>query len=142
MKLVMLSVLLVAIAGIALWMAWGQPTLSSVASPATAPAASVLGVNEMMKNVDRHRGHVRLQGVVSAVAPQNQSLALIDTSEAKACGAAGGCAELTLPVRWTGAMPTVGQSILLSGSVEESNGKLLFAAQTLVVATTRPEEDR
>lgn len=140
MKLSVLVALVVLIAG-------GGILLSRRSAPgdsAAAPAASqsVLAVNDLMKNVDRHKGELRVRGVVNAVAPENQSLSLIDSREAKECGPASCCPKLVLPVRWTGAMPTVGQSVQVSGSVQESGGKLLFAAGTLEAAAPNPGESK
>jgi hypothetical protein len=143
-KLAVLVALLVLIAGASIVLNRRFAPVASTAAPATSPAASeaILGVNDLMKNVDRHKREVRVQGVVSAVAAQSQSLALIDSREAKECGVEGGCAELLLPVHWAGAMPKVGQSVQLSGSVQESGGKLLFAAKALAVTTSQPAEAR
>lgn len=90
----------------------------------------VLGVQEFMKNVDRYRGKVRLEGVVSAVSPSDQALSLIDIQELKDCGVTT-CAPLTLPVKWKGPLPAVRDVVQLEGEVRESGGKLFFEAQRL-----------
>lgn len=101
------------------------------APPVTSRTTNApLGVDELMRNVDRHRGSVQVEGVVSAVSATNQSVALIDVREFQQCGLAK-CAELTLPVRWTGTMPTVGQAVRVSGEVEEKKGKLAFVAKSV-----------
>ncbi len=61
----------------------------SPALRAGEPAASrqaILGVDEFMKNLDRYRGKVSLEGVVSAIAPEQQAISLIDAKEFQACG--------------------------------------------------------
>lgn len=68
-----------------------------------------------------------------------QSLALVDSGGAQDCGPAGCCAKLVLPVRWTEAMPEVGQYLQMSGSIQEVDGKLLFVASTIDEAATQPE---
>jgi hypothetical protein len=74
----------------------------------------VLGVQEFMKNVDRYRGQVRLEGVVSAVSPADQALSLIDIQEFKDCGVTT-CAPLTLPVKWQGPWPAIRDIVQLEG---------------------------
>ena len=90
---------------------------------------AVLGVENFMRNVERYRGDVRVEGVVSAVSATNQTLGLIDVREYQSCGLKG-CA-LSLPVHWTGEMPTVGQAIRTDGEVQKTKGKLVFVAKTL-----------
>ena len=65
---------------------------------------SILGVDTFMRNVDRHRGVVQVEGVVSAISEKDQTLALIDTREFQECGVTT-CASLQLPVRWEGVSP-------------------------------------
>ena len=97
----------------------------------TAPSPqAVLGVDEFMKNVDRYRGKVSLEGVVSAVAPEQQALSLIDCGEFQACGVTT-CAQLTLPVQWPGPLPKVGDRVRIDGKVQEVQGKLMFVAEKL-----------
>ena len=107
-----------------------KPAGASAPVVEAAKTNAVLGVEKLMKDVDRYRGPVQVEGVVSAVSATNQTLALIDVREFQECGLAK-CAELTLPVRWTGAMPTVGQAVRAAGEVQKSNGKLVFAASAV-----------
>ncbi|MBI3427899.1 MAG: hypothetical protein HY011_33670 [Acidobacteria bacterium] len=104
-----------------------KPPPSTVESSKTN---TVLGVENFMRNVDRYRGRVQVEGVVSSVSATNQTLGLIDVREFQTCGLEK-CAELTLPVRWTGAMPTVGQAFRANGEVQKEKGKLVFVAKTL-----------
>ena len=90
------------------------------APPATPPPAAkssstnvVLGVENFMKNVDRYRGNVRVEGVVITVSATNQMLGLIDVREFQTCGLEQ--CSLSLPVRWTGTMPAVGQAVHADG---------------------------
>ena len=101
--------------------------------PGDAPAANLLtpepiGVDELMKNVDKHRGEIVIEGIVSAAAQGRVSL--IDCGELEKCGVVT-CAELTLPVEWSGAAPAVKQRVRLHGKVREAEGKLVFAADKL-----------
>jgi hypothetical protein len=102
----------------------------SLASPSSGEAPAVLGVEELMQNVKRHRGTIRVEGVVSAVASDRQALTLIDTRELRECGVTT-CARFKLPVRWTGAMPRVGEIVQVDGEVQEQDGKRLFIARKL-----------
>ena len=86
-----------------------------------------LGVEELMKNVDGVHGIVRVRGVVSSILPQKQMLTLIDIEEYKKCRILT-CAPLTLPVQWLGPMPAIRKLVEVKGEVQETKGKLVFAA--------------
>ena len=100
---------------------WGPGKGSSVSAPA------VLGVDEFMKNVERYSGKRQVEGVVSAVSPENHAFSLIDHKEFQACKVTT-CAVLTLPVKWRGPFPSVGEAVQIEGEVRESSGKLFFEA--------------
>lgn len=108
----------------------GQHSNAPVKPTRGASAPAVLGVEALMKQPQRHQGRVQVEGVVSAVAPKQQTLVLIDTAEFQKCGTVE-CAELALPVHWTGPMPAVAKAIRLNGQIEKRGGKLIFVAQTL-----------
>jgi len=113
------------------WPGLGLTAKESQALEAVSPqSGAILGVDEFMKNVDRHQGTVRLEGVVSALAKDRQALLIVDTREFQACGVIT-CAQLTLPVRWTGPMPSLRNIVRLTGEVQQISGKLLFNARTL-----------
>ncbi len=103
------------------------------ASEAASPQA-ILGVDDFMKNVDRYRGKVNLEGVVSAVAPEQQAISLIDRGEFQACNVTT-CAQLTLPVQWRGLMPAVRDLVRVEGEAREVEGKLMFVADKLEKVT-------
>jgi hypothetical protein len=106
------------------------------ASEATATPQAILGVDNFMKNVDRYRGKVSLEGVVNAVAPDQQAISLIDSGEFQACGVTT-CAQLTLPVQWRGPLPAVRNLVRVEGQAQEVKGKLIFVADRLE-KVTRP----
>ncbi len=106
------------------------------AGEVAASSPKVLGVDDFMKNVDRYRGKVSLEGVVSAVAPEQQAISLIDRGEFQACGVTT-CAQLTLPVQWRGPAPSMGDLVRIEGQAQEVKGKLLFVADKLE-KVTRP----
>lgn len=97
-------------------------------NPASVPA--VLGVNEFMKNVDRYPGKRQVEGLVSAVSPENQTFYLIDLKEFQECGVTT-CAPLTLPLKWQGPLPAVREVIRIRGVVRKSNGKFFFEVHGL-----------
>ncbi len=109
-----------------------SPTLQAGEVAAAPP--KVLGVDEFMKNVDHYREKVSLEGVVSAVAPEQQAISLIDAKEFQACGVTT-CAQLTLPVQWRGPMPAVRDLVRVEGQAQEVKGKLMFVAEKLEKAT-------
>ena len=107
--------------------------------PAGEVAASpqkLLGVDDFMKDADRYRGKVSLEGVVSTVAPEQQAISLIDSGEFRDCGVTT-CAQLTLPVQWRGPMPAVRDLVRVEGQAQEVKGKLMFVADKLE-KVTRP----
>lgn len=125
--------------------AQGTPAAPTTPAPASTPAAQPeakeapkpLGVDELMKDVDKHRGEIDVEGIVSAAAKGRVSL--IDTGEVEKCGVTT-CAELTLPVEWAGKSPEVKQRIRVHGKVTEAKGKLVFAADKLEVVCLGVDE--
>ena len=105
----------------------GGPTSGPAATPNPQPD---LSVTALMRNADRHRGPVWVQGVVSAASEKDQLLALIDVSEFEDC-ATTTCAVLYLPVHWEGEMPGVEARVRLRGKVEKRDGRMVFAAAEL-----------
>ena len=106
------------------------------AGEVAASPKKVLGVDDFMKNVDRYRGKVSLEGVVSAVTPEQQVISLIDAKEFQACEVTT-CAQLTLPVQWRGPMPAGRDLVRVEGQAQEVKGKLMFVADKLE-KVTRP----
>jgi hypothetical protein len=104
------------------------------AGEVAASRQAILGVDEFMKNVDRYRGKVSMEGVVSAVAPEQQAISLIDAKEFQACEVTT-CAQLTLPVQWRGSMPAVRDLVRVEGQAQEVKGKLMFVAEKLETVT-------
>ena len=97
---------------------------------------ALLGVDEFMKNVDRYRDKVSLEGIVSAIVAEQQAVSLIDTKEFQTCGVTN-CAQLTLPVQWGGPPPVIGDLVRVEGQAQEVKGKLMFVADKLE-KVTRP----
>src|SRR5512137_1292408 len=111
--------------------------LVASAEKAPAPAAvsaakngPVLEVAALMREVDKHKGPLRVEGVVSKVFPKEQRLGLIDAAEFKKCGVVT-CADMVLPVQWNGAMPEVKSLVRLDGEIRDAGGKLEFVARSL-----------
>ncbi len=113
--------------------------LSSVPPTAEAKTNAVLGVETFMRGVSHYQGRVQVEGVVRTVSAKTHTLALIDVAEFEKCGLAD-CAELVLPVRWAGTMPSVGQNVRVSGEVQKQKTKLVFVASE--VEKVQPPEKK
>jgi len=124
-------VTLAVITGLAMtfWLVFGLGPSVQAGGVAASPQR-VLGVDDFMKNMDRYRGEVSLEGVVSGLAPEQQAISLIDGGEFQACGVTT-CARLTLPVQWRGPLPAVGDLVRIEGQAQEVKGKLMFVADKL-----------
>ena len=113
------------------WVVVGFTVLATIGPGVRAEdRRPVVGVETLMKNVDEHPGVLRVEGVVSAVSAERQSLTLIDTRELEECGVTT-CAEFKLPVRWKGPMPAVRDVVRVEGEVQERDGKRVFVATGL-----------
>ncbi len=103
---------------------------------AESETGATVGVDQLMKNVDKHRGSINVEGVVSAVSSKDHMLSLIDTQEFNKCAVVT-CATLTLPVRWSGTMPSIKDQVRIEGEIKENRGKLFFEAKTLQGAASQ-----
>lgn len=110
----------------------GTTTIASCgAAPENAQTAGdVLGVDQFMRSTAQYKDPVTVRGVVSAVHSDEQLFTLIDVLEYQECGVAN-CASLYLPVRWSGALPTVQEAVNVHGRVDEIGGKLVFHADAM-----------
>ena len=111
--------------------AWAQTASQPKAVP-SVPAGEaktnvVSGVNSFMRGVDHYQGRVQVEGIVKTISAKNQTMGLVDLEGCEKCEQ-GSCAELVLPVRWTGTMPRVGELVRVSGDVQKKKGKLTFVA--------------
>jgi hypothetical protein len=98
------------------------------AAEASASSKATLGVDEFMKNADRYRGKVSLEGAVAAVAPKEQEITLMDRGKLGVCA----CVQVNLlSVQWRGPMPAMGDLIRIEGQAQEVEGKLMFVADKL-----------
>ncbi len=111
-----------------------------VPQPPTTPPASgaIVAVDDLMRNPEKFTGALKVEGVVSEISEKDKTLGLIDVREFRACGGIE-CAELVLPVRWSGPMPAPSDAVHVEGRVVESGGKSMFEA-TAVSKVTLPEE--
>ena len=119
-----------AVVAVGRWSPRNRPVAEATDRPTTRPAGGPLGVDDLMRNVSLHQGSVSVLGVVSAASPAEQMLVLIDSKEFGECGTTT-CATLTLPIRWTGAMPQLSQTIVADGQVQEVTGRLVFVASAI-----------
>ncbi|ODU25133.1 MAG: hypothetical protein ABS95_00900 [Verrucomicrobia bacterium SCN 57-15] len=131
-KVLILTGCVAVVAALAFWQmrTRSAPSATPALTAEYSTSNGALGVETLMKNVDNYRGNVFVEGVVSAVSTTNQMLAMIDLREFQACGLEQ-CAEFTLPVRWAGTMPAVGQAVRAEGDVQETRGKFVFVAKAL-----------
>jgi hypothetical protein len=106
------------------------PLAAATDTAASSGTTELLGVEQFMQGVDNYQGPVLVEGVVSAVAADEDALTLIDLTELERCGVVT-CAPLSLPVRWSGPMPAVVDVVRIRGEVQDSGGKLFFLASTL-----------
>lgn len=103
----------------------GQATQAAPQAPTPA-----LGVDQLMKEPEKHPGALVVEGVVKTASKKDQSLALIDVDEYRKCKVVT-CSLLALPVRWAGEMPAVLDIVRVEGEITKVNGKMLFAAKKL-----------
>ena len=124
---------------------WQLPTndvaLSQAVKPSTqALSQTLLGVDELMQNVDQHTNEPLLvEGVVSTVSAENKTLGLIDTQEYAQCKIVT-CSQLTLPVRWTGTMPHALETVRVKGAIQKKGSKFIFVADAVEQQTDTGEE--
>jgi hypothetical protein len=107
------------------------PLVSLAETVAGSNPGAVLGVDQLMKGVEQHKGPIRVQGVVTAVIPDKRMIALVDIEQFKKCGILNCPTYLVLPVLWSGVMPSLKDAVTIEGQIKESGGKLVFEAQNL-----------
>lgn len=106
------------------------------AEKAHATAGPALEVSAFMRDVEKHKGPVVVEGVVSQVYSKEQRLGLIDAAEFKRCGVVT-CATEVLPVRWSGKMPEAKDVVRVEGEVKKGAAGLEFVARSVVKAQSR-----
>ena len=124
---------------------WQHQTIGVALSQALkfsteASSQTLLGVDELMQNVDQHTNETLLvEGVVSTVSAKSKTLGLIDTREYAECKVVT-CSQLTLPVRWTGTMPQALETVRVKGAIQKKGRKFIFVADTVEQQTDTGEE--
>jgi len=108
-----------------------MPVFSLMEAAGGSNPAVVLGVDQLMKEVDRHKGPIRVEGIVTAVVQDKKMVALVDIEQFKKCGVLTCPTYLVLPVLWSGGMPSLKDAVIVEGQVKESGGKLVFEAKNL-----------
>jgi len=114
-----------------LCLALALPAAVVFAEEAPAP----LDVSALMLNVEQVKGVVFVEGVVAKVYPKEQRFGMIDTEEFKRCGVVT-CADMVLPVRWSGAMPEPKNIVRVEGEVQKNAGRLEFVARSVEKAAS------
>lgn len=108
-----------------------QVSTYSFAGDSTSKKIPAIGVDVLMKDTEiLKKERIRVKGVVSAVSKENKTLALIDLTEYHDCKVVT-CANLTLPVSWSGKMPSKEDKVIIEGKVQRQQGKLIFVADKM-----------
>jgi hypothetical protein len=115
-----------------------MPLFALTEAVADSNPGAVLGVDQLVKEVDRYKGPIRVEGIVTAVAPDRHMVALVDAEQFKKCGLLQCPSYLVLPVMWSGVMPSLKDAVIIEGQIKESAGKLFFEAKTLDKSTSQP----
>ena len=121
--LVLVAELLILACG---WYAFSQRS-DSATPPVPARGAGPVTVGEISCEPERFLGDVKVVAVVGAVRPGEGLFGLVDGNEMQSnCPVE--CADLLLPVSWTGPMPKLGQTVIVTGSIEKLPKGFVLAA--------------
>ncbi len=116
---------------------WGGNSIANTKAVADSNPRPVLGVDQLVKEVDRHKGPIRVEGIVTAVVPDKRMIAVVDIEQFKKCGLLQCPSYLVLPVMWSGVMPSLKDAVIIEGQIKESAGKLFFDAKTIDKSTSQ-----
>jgi len=108
------------------WYAFSQRS-DSGAPCAAATGVGLVTVSEISCEPQRFQGDVKVLAVVGAARPGEGLFGLMDRNEAQS-NCPVGCANFLLPVSWTGPMPELGQTVMVTGSIEKSPKGLVLVA--------------
>jgi hypothetical protein len=106
--------------------------------PTRAEPPDAIGVEALMKNVERHKGPLRVRGIVGETIPDKSLFSLVDLSDREELLRTGRTQCVTLPVRWTKELPPVHAVVLVDGEVEELDGRLIFSATGVTSDNEQP----
>jgi hypothetical protein len=127
-------ILLALIGAAAAWSAACRENKSDAKAVSSVSAksepASPVGVESLMRHSDSFTGDLTVEGVAAARMADKGLFTMIDLAEFEECSKTT-CAALALPVRWSGPMPAEGEILMVKGSVEKTEGKLVFAAKEI-----------
>lgn len=107
-------------------------------APSTSAPGTIVAVDDLMNSPEKYPGVLRVEGVVSEISEKDHTLGLIDIREFRECGGIE-CAELVLPVRWNGQLPSPADAVRVEGRIVESGGKSVFEATSIEKITLPPE---
>jgi len=94
------------------------------------PAESIFNVDDIARSPERFTGQIIVEGVVSSVTPEQDTIGLIDSREYASCKVVT-CSSFILPVQWSGFMPQVEDKVQITGSIEKFGEKYIFVANRL-----------
>ena len=119
--------ILAAVGGLLYQRARTSPLGDLVSGGLTIP----LGVETLVEDPHRYQGELEVAGIVARIASEQRLFALADVSDREEVLKTGGTKCVMLPVRWTGPMPALHDDVKVRGTVEESQGRLIFVASAL-----------
>lgn len=102
----------------------------AVVISAASPSA-LLAVNDLAASPSAHLGPVSLVGVVGTVS-EKKGFVIVDTREYKECGLSclTEAGTKKIPVRWTGAVPQVKDTVRIDGELQkDEKGYALLASK-------------
>ncbi len=119
-------ILIGVVVGLAVLLA--QPDGSAPAPRSDEVSSGPLMVDDLCTRPERFAGEIEVLGVVGGTKPSEKLFGLIDQREVTACGTAD-CPEFVLPVLWDREMPAVGESVSVTGRVQQTEKGFLFVAK-------------
>jgi len=108
----------------------GSGETSTTTNPVGNPAESIFNVDDIARSPERFTGQIIVEGVVSSVTPEQDTIGLIDSREYASCKVVT-CSSFILPVQWSGFMPQVEDKVQITGSIEKFGEKYIFVANRL-----------
>lgn len=96
------------------------------------PSATAINVNDLGADPAAFSGPLTVVGVTAAFAQQDRTLFGVMDKKELQCQSPN-CNKLILPVRTRGSLPTLGDEVLLSGTLAREASGYVFAAEKIEV---------
>jgi hypothetical protein len=125
MKAIVLSAVCVAVLAAAVFAVGGGRARSADAPAPSGP----LQVDDLRRAGPELGALLTVQGVVDEVRPRSRLVGLADAAEAQDCGPdpCEDCTRFVLPVAWQGELPEPGETVTVSGRIEQGTDGLVLA---------------